>query len=187
VNWLDWVIALIVIASVFSGLRTGFARAAIGTVALLVGIVAGLWLYGSAGGWLRDYVSHKSVANLLGFCLVFFAVIGTGVAAGHLLAKLFKWVGLGWLDRLMGGALGLLRGTLFAMVLILALCAFSRQPPPAAVATSRFAPYIIDASSLMASVAPRELKDGFDESYRRVKKLWEEMWKKAGSLPVQEL
>jgi membrane protein required for colicin V production len=175
-----------VAASVFSGLRTGFARAAVGTVALLLASVAGLWLYGSAGGWLRDYVNHKSVANFVGFCLVFFAVIGVGVLVGHVLAKLFKWVGLGWLDRLMGGALGLLRGVLFAMVLILAMCSFSRQPPPASITASRFAPYIIDASSVMAAAAPRELKDGFDESYRRVKRLWEEMWKK-GKLQVQTL
>jgi membrane protein required for colicin V production len=187
VNWLDWVIALMVIASALSGLRTGFARAAVGTAALLLALVAGLWLYGSAGGWLRDYVSHKSVANFLGFCIVFFAVTGAGMLAAHLLAKLFKWVGLGWLDRLMGGALGLVRGVLFAMVLVLAMCGFSRNPPPASVAASRLAPYIIDASSLMASAAPRELKDGFDESYRRVKRLWEQMWKKTDKLRVQEI
>ena len=186
-NWLDWLIALIVFASVFSGLVYGFARAAIGTVALLLAVVGGLWLHGSAGGMLREYVSHKSVANFIGFCVVFFCILGLGVLVGNLLARLFKWVGLGWLDRLMGGALGLLRGTLFATVLILAFCAFSRQQPPPSVTASRLAPYIIDASSVMAAAAPRELKDGFNESYRKVKKLWQEMWKKTGTLPVHEL
>ena len=38
--------------------------------------------------------------------------------------------------------------------------------------------YVIDASSLMATVAPRELKQGFNESYAQVKKLWKDLLKK---------
>ena len=174
-------------ASLLAGLIRGFARTVVGMVAVLLGIVLGAWCYGVAGGWLRDYVSHRAIANFIGFAIVFVAVVGAGTLVGYLLAKLFKWVGLGWLDRLMGGSLGLLRGALLATVLVMALCAFSRNPPPASVAGSRLAPYLIDAGGGLVAIAPRELKDGFDESHRRVKKMWEQMWKKAQRLPVREL
>jgi membrane protein required for colicin V production len=187
VNWLDWLLAIIVAASVVAGVARGFARTVVGIVAVLLGIVLGAWCYGVAGGWLRDYVSHPAIANFIGFALVFFAVTAGGALLGFLLAKIFKWVGLGWLDRLMGGSLGLARGVLMGMVLVMALCGFSRQPPPRSVATSRVAPYLIDATSVLVAVAPRELKDGFEESHRRVKEMWRQMWKKAQRTPVREL
>jgi membrane protein required for colicin V production len=187
VNWLDWLLAVIISASLLAGLARGFARTVVGFVAVLVGIVLGSWCYGVAGGWLREYVSHRAIANFIGFAIVFIAVVGAGTLAGFLLAKLFKWVGLGWLDRLMGAALGLVRGALFATVLVMVLCAFTRTPPPSSVAASRLAPYLIDAGGVLVAIAPRELKDGFDESQRRVKKMWEQIWKKAQRLPVREL
>ena len=34
---------------------------------------------------------------------------------------LLKWVGLSWLDRLLGGVFGLVRGLVFAIAVVLAL------------------------------------------------------------------
>ena len=33
-----------------------------------------------------------------------------GAIVGRILAKFFKWAGLSWLDRLLGGAFGVVRG-----------------------------------------------------------------------------
>lgn len=171
-NWLDIILLIIIAASVVSGLKSGFARVAVGIGALLLAIVLGIWFYGSAGAIFQEYVSSRAVANILGFLLIFIGVILVGAAFGALLAKLFKWVGLGWLDRLLGGAFGLLRGVVISIVLIMALMAFSPKPPPASVVNSRLAPYVIDAASVLAAMAPKELKDGFWASYEQVKKIW---------------
>jgi membrane protein required for colicin V production len=187
VNWLDWLLAVIISASLLAGLVRGFARTVVGMIAVLLGVVLGAWCYGVAGGWLRDYVSHRTIANFIGFTIVFVSVVGAGTVLGFLLAKVFKWVGLGWLDRLMGASLGLLRGVLLATILVMVICAFSRTPPPASVAGSRMAPYLIDAGGVMVAIAPRELKEGFDESRRQVRKTWEQMWKKAPRPPIRKL
>lgn len=176
-NWLDFILLLITGASAVSGLFRGFARTLVGMVAAIAAVLAAIWFYGSAGSFLAAYVSHRVVANFLGFALVFALVLMGGSLFGWLLAKLFRWVGLGWLDRLLGAGVGLLRGALVATALVLLLCAFTRTPPPQSVVQSRFAPYLIEASNLISFAAPRELKDSFNKSYEKVKRVWRDMLK----------
>ena len=57
----------------------------------------------------------------------------------------------------------------------MALTAFSRNPPPIAVVESQIAPYVIGASEVLAGLAPRELRDGFNNSYEKVKKSWKDI------------
>ncbi len=187
-NWLDVVLALIIAASAVCGFRRGFARVAVGLAACVLGVMAGLWFHGTAGSFLMPYVSWRGLANFIGFLLVFAGVMALGGLVGWALAKLLKWAGLGWLDRLGGAALGLLRGLLIAIVLVMALVAFSKEPPPRAVVQSRIAPYVIEAARVVAAAAPRELKDAFQASYDKIKQVWAEALKKGlKNLPKQEL
>jgi membrane protein required for colicin V production len=174
VNWLDFVLLIVIGASVASGLARGFARIIVGMAAAVLAVLLAIWFYGPAGGFLAPYVSHVSVAHLLGFLIVFCGVLIAGALAAKLLAVMFKWVGLGWLDRLMGGALGAVRGLLFAIAIILMLMAFAKEPPPESVAESSIAPYVVEAAGVAAMLAPRELRDGFDRSYEKTRKLWEQ-------------
>jgi membrane protein required for colicin V production len=178
VNWLDILLAILIAGSFVTGFMEGFARMSVGFVATIAAILCGLWFYGPVGTFFLPYVSSRAVASFIGFVLVFLAVLALGALLGRLLAWLFKWVGLSWLDRLLGGAFGALRGLLFAVVLVMALMAFSSSPPPRSVVRSRIAPYVIEASRMMTTLAPRELKDGFHRSYEKVKQLWSEALEK---------
>jgi membrane protein required for colicin V production len=188
VNWLDVVLAIILVSSIVAGFRRGFARVGVGLAATLVGLILGTWFYGSAGAFLLPYVSYRGLANLIGFLLIFLGTLLAGSLAGWFLAKMLKWAGLGWLDRLMGAAFGLLRGVLIGIGLVMALLAFTAKPPPQSVVGSRLAPYMIDAARVLAYIAPRELRDGFQASYERVKKIWgDAMQKGIHELPRQDL
>lgn len=171
-NWLDIVLIVIIAWSVLAGLARGLARVVVGIGATILAIILAAWFYGSVGAIFQEYVSSRSVANIIGFLIIFIGVLVIGSLIGVMLAKLFKWVGLGWLDRLLGGAVGLLRGVVVAIVLIMVLMAFTPKPPPQSVVNSRLAPYVIDAASVLAGITPKELKDGFWESYEQVKKIW---------------
>ncbi|MDP2996152.1 MAG: CvpA family protein [Bryobacterales bacterium] len=185
-NWLDVVLAIIVGGSIVAGFMRGFARVGVGLVATIVGLILGIWFYGTAGSFLLPYVSHRGFANLAGFLLVFFGVLLVGSLVGWMLAKLLKWAGLGWLDRFGGAVFGLLRGLLIAIGLVMALVAFAPKPPPASVVESRLAPYVIDAARVLVAIAPRELRDGFHAGYERVKKIWSDaMQKGIRELPPQ--
>jgi len=177
VNWLDYLLLVIIGSSAISGLWRGFAQTMVGALAAVLAVLGAIWFYGSAGSLLADYVSHPTVANFLGFVIVFSIVMVIGAAVSRLLAKAFRWAGLGWLDRLLGGGVGVLRGALVATGLVLLLCAFTRNPPPQSVVNSRVAPYMIEVSNVVSYLAPRELKDGFQASYEKAKKIWREVLK----------
>jgi membrane protein required for colicin V production len=171
-NWLDFVIIILVGLSVAEGIAKGFARTGIGLAATVMGVVLGVWFYGTVGYYLLPYVSSKGIANFLGFIAIFTICVVLGALAGAGLAALLKSVGLSWMDRTLGGLLGVARGAISAIALILILIAFTPKPPPNSVANSHWAPYLVGAANVLAEFAPRELKDAFFESYDKVKEAW---------------
>jgi membrane protein required for colicin V production len=188
-NWLDIVIVILVLISLVSALRKGFSRELVGLVAAIVGLLCGLWFYASAGGFLRPYVSSPAIANFCGFFLIFCGILILGAIVGALLSKLLKVAGLSWFDRFLGAAFGLVRGLLLAIALVLAIVAFTPgDKPPRSVIRSRLAPYLIDASHVVATMAPRELRDGFKKHYDRVKSIWDDAIRKGvRNLPEAEV
>jgi membrane protein required for colicin V production len=185
VNWLDIVLILIVGFSVIGGIAAGFARVGIGVASAVLGVLLGIWFYGTAGSYLTPYVSSKAVADFLGFVIVFVLCLVAGGLIGKALGALFKWAGLSWFDRFLGGAVGLVRGLLAGVALVLALVAFSPKPPPRAVVDSHYAPYFIEAANVCTVLAPRELKDAFYSSYEKVKQIWGQVSKQR--LPEQHI
>ncbi|HSW48529.1 MAG TPA: CvpA family protein [Bryobacteraceae bacterium] len=177
-NWLDVLLIVIFAASLASGIAKGFAKLAVGLFSAVLGFLCALWFYGAAGSFLLPYVSHKGIANFLGFLAVFVLILIAGAVAGKLLSMLFKWAGLSWLDRLLGGVFGLLRGLVLAIALVLALLAFTPKPPPQSVVRSRIAPYVIDTARLCAHLAPREVREAAFESYQQVKDAWQQLVEK---------
>ena len=187
-NWLDIVLILIVALSVIEGVKKGFARVGIGFAAAILGVVFGIWFYGTAGYYLLPFVSSKGIANFIGFWVVFLICVLAGALLGKFLGALFKWVGLSWIDRLLGALFGILRGGVAAVALVLVLVAFSSKPPPKSVANSRYAPYLVGAANVCAELAPRELKDGFFASYDKLKQIWSKTVRKKGArLPETEI
>jgi uncharacterized membrane protein required for colicin V production len=78
----------------------------VGFIATLLGIFFGFWCYGLVASYFLDYVSSRAIANLIGFFVIFITISLLGAIVGRILGKFFKWVGLSWVDRLLGGAFG---------------------------------------------------------------------------------
>lgn len=179
-NWLDILLALILLLSLASSVRKGFSREIIGLVFSVVALFTGIWFYGSAGSFLLPYVSSPGIAKFCGFILVFFGVLLAGSLLSFAFSKVVKAAGLSWLDRLLGGAFGLVRGVIISVAILTAIMAFApgAKPgsPPDSIVSSRVAPYVIDAAHVLTAVAPKELKDEFATRYEQVKKIWQDAW-----------
>lgn len=186
-NLLDILLVIIVGASVVTGFIAGFARVGVGFIATLTGLIFGFWFYGIPAAWFHQHVSSLAASNLLGFFVVFLAFVFAGALVGKLLSKLFKWTGLSWLDRLMGGAFGLVRGSLVAVAFIAVLMAFTPSPPPHWMVDSQVLPYAIDASHMCAELAPSSIKEAFRQSMRDIRKVWDEQMKKRPHKPPPDL
>jgi membrane protein required for colicin V production len=178
VNLLDILLVIIVVASLVTGWLAGFARVGIGFLAAVSGVLFGFWFYGLPAEWVHRYVKSETFSNLFGFFVVFIGFIFVGALLGKLLSKLFKWTGLSWLDRLMGGAFGVVRGGFIGIAFVAVLLAFTPKPLPNWMVDSRVLPYAIEASNACAALAPNKLKTDFRESMRDIQKIWEDQLKK---------
>lgn len=173
-NLLDFLIFVIVAASVVAGFVAGFARAAIGFIAVMGGILLGFWFYGIPAGWIHHFVKSDTAANIFGFAIVFFAFQLAGGLLAKLLATLFKWTGLSFIDRILGAGFGLVRGALMAVAFVAVLLAFTpSDPPPTWMTGSLVLPYAIDASNICAALAPNGLKTAFRKTMKAVRDTWE--------------
>jgi membrane protein required for colicin V production len=178
VNLLDILLVIVIGASIVTGFMAGFARVGIGFLATICGLLFGFWFYGIPAEWLHRHFKSVALSNLMGFLVVFIACLFVGSLIGHILSKLFKWTGLSWLDRLLGGAFGFVRGALMAVAFVAVLLAFTPKPLPNWMVDSTILPYAINASDVCADLAPNAIKDAFRESMHDIRTLWEQQLKK---------
>jgi membrane protein required for colicin V production len=174
VSLLDLIAFAILGFSIGAGFMAGFARAGIGFLAGMLGIVFGFWFYGTPAAWVHQYIHSIWASNLLGFLLVYWAFLLAGALIGRLLSKVFKWTGLSWLDRFMGAIFGLVRGALITVAFIAVLLAFAPKPMPNWMVDSKLLPYAVDASNVIAALAPNPIKDAFRTSMREIREIWEQ-------------
>ena len=173
-NLLDLLLLAIVGGSIVLGFFSGFARAGIGFLSAIAGVLFGFWFYGIPAAWIHNYVHSTTFSNIAGFLVVFLACAAAGALLGKLLSKLFKWTGLSWLDRLMGAGFGFVRGAIAAVAFVSVLMAFTPKPVPKWMTGSYLLPYAIDASNVLAAIAPRALKDSARQTMAELRQAWED-------------
>lgn len=171
-NWLDISLIVVILWSAFSGLRAGLARVVVGLAATLVGLMAGFWCYRLIAVKLLPWMKSETMANVLGLLVILSACLILGAIVGTVLSKVFQWIGLSWFNHLLGGLAGVLRGALIVSALLDFFVAFSPSPTPAALEHSQVLPYVSQVSGLLVDLAPRELKDAFNQQLQNLRQLW---------------
>lgn len=129
-TWVDYVVLAVLGMSAVIGVWRGFVRevlALIGWVAAAV--LAALFSAQVAEIFPTDFATPL-VRQLLAALLIFVLVLVTAGLCGLFLAKLLRAVGLGALDRTLGGVFGLARGALIVLVavLLIGLTGLPRHP-----------------------------------------------------------
>jgi membrane protein required for colicin V production len=184
-NWVDWLLIGFLLISIISGFAEGFIRIAIGFGAMVLGFLFASWFHGLAGGWIEPYVGSKAAASFVGFVLIFLGMIMLGALIAWVVQRVFKVVGLTWLDRLVGGVFGVVRGVLVLAIAALLVSAFFPKRMPLAVSQSRFAPYVFGTSKVLSEITPYEIKNSFEQSYQDFTILFEGIRKKRSPAQYQ--
>ena len=152
----DWLIAALLLWSVISAFLRGAIRETVALAGFIVGLLLASWNYARLAPDLEPWLPATAFANAVAFLLILSAVTVAASLAGRLLRSGARAVGLGLLDRLAGAGIGLVRGLLAGIALIMAITAF--LPPQQAVARSRTAPYLLAAAHGVSFVVPQELE-----------------------------
>lgn len=172
ITWIDVALILIILWSVATGIRSGLARVVVGFVAAIAAFLAGFWFYRLIAIKLAPWIADATLANFVGFFLIFFGVLLLGSLIATVLSKLFEWVGLSWINRILGGAAGFFRGILLIAAVVDVLIAFAPSPTPEMLEHSLVVPYVSDVAGWLIDLAPRALKDSFDQQMENLKQYW---------------
>lgn len=116
-NWLDITIAVILLVSVLSGLKTGIIKSVLGLVGLVAGIVLAGQYYLPFSEQLT-FIPQQDIARIVAFAIIVIVVMIIASIIGAVLHKLAKAVMLGWINHLGGAAFGLIMGGIFIGALL---------------------------------------------------------------------
>lgn len=115
-NWLDFLIILLLLFAVWEGWRQGVVTQVLGLAALGLGILLA-WRHGGAiGSWMG---LEAVLARIVGFVIVLVVVIAGVVVLGRATRGLFRVVGLGLFDNLLGVIFSCLKMILFVGIFLL--------------------------------------------------------------------
>ncbi len=176
-NWLDWVLAAIVLVSVTTAIWKGFAAELISLAAVVVGIVVAVLDYERIAPWFEDLTRSHAIALGISFLLLFFGTLAAGALISAITRRLIQKAELQWFDRFLGGLFGLVRGVLVDSILLLILMAFAIKGE--AVQKSMLAPYVMSGSRAIALLMPREVKKDFQAGFDRLRLALTQTSKKA--------
>lgn len=125
-NIVDIILLICFVPALVQGLRKGF----ISQVIAIISIIAGVWVSArftaSASTWLAQYIEgSEQVLKVISFALIFIAVIAVLAILGRLLEGTVKLIMLGWLNRLLGMVLSLVKAGLIVGLVIMAFCSLN--------------------------------------------------------------
>lgn len=170
-NWIDWLLIVFLFISVVNGFQEGMVRIGLGFIALIAGFILASWFGGMAAGVVLPFLHSKAAAAIVGYFLVFCGVLILGAIVAAVIVRMLKIIGLSWMDRLLGGVFGIVRGFVIIAVVAMVVTALAPRWLPGAVNSSTLAPYVLRASRVMTALTPFDIRDGFDRAYLEFQKL----------------
>lgn len=117
-NWLDLVVLLAVVLPVFMGVRNGIVGTVFTIAGLIVGIFVARMFNNEIAGVLGNFIQNETVQNVGAFVLVIVVALVVAAVAARLVKTMLKFLFLGWIDNVAGGALGFVMGASLAVGVI---------------------------------------------------------------------
>ena len=118
-NWLDWVIIVVLAVSTLLSVWRGFAREAISLAAWVAAFVVANLFVDQMATLLATWISNITGRYVAAYAILFVGTLMLGSLLGMLARQLVKVTGLSVLDRLLGTVFGFARG-----VILILVCAF---------------------------------------------------------------
>ncbi|NDY42147.1 CvpA family protein [Dissulfurirhabdus thermomarina] len=156
-TWVDYVIAAMVAVMLVRSLLKGFSRSIASVLGLVLGFVAAVSWGPALGKVLSPWVENPGWRTVLAFVFILVTAVLAATAAGVLARNTLESLKLGWLDRALGAALGLVKGILLAAVFFAALSLVLPGDYPA-IRGSVLGPRIVRPLGLLKSLLFRDAR-----------------------------
>ena len=168
-NWVDITIFVICFFLFIVGYKRGLINQIFSIAALVGGVLCGFILFDIVGARLvqHNIIEGRSAADIIGFITV--AVVSYIIIqiVGSLITRLLGKLKLGWLDRLGGGAIGLIIGVIVSFFLISSMNLVLENDK--SLKESIFANKVIESYKYMKSIIPVNLQKQYENTKKVVK------------------
>ncbi len=164
-NWLDIILAGLVLLAVVIGLIKGFVRELVGLIVIVIGILVAARFYKPVAAFAGKFIKNPAAANFIGFLLLFLAILIVGGFLAGLIGKATKG-SLGFVNNLLGGVVGCVEGVLIAGAIVFAMLAFPVNK--SALMGSKLAPTVYKVTKTAVQLVPDELKDQIKTAYNEL-------------------
>jgi membrane protein required for colicin V production len=152
-NWLDIVIIIVLIVSVFSGLKNGIIKSVLSLAGLIIGVVLAGRYYLPLAEKL-SIIPHEGATKIIAFVIILGVVMTIFWIIGELLTKVISAIMLGWVNRLGGAILGVVLGGISCGAALAIWVKFMGMA--GAIADSAIAPVLINYFPVVLSLLPSE-------------------------------
>jgi membrane protein required for colicin V production len=152
----DWLLLAILLYSTIMAFVRGIILELFSLGGLIAGILLASWNYPRIALLLGRFITTPSTAQIIAFFLILIAVMVLCTLLGKALNRTAHAIGLGFFDRLLGAAFGLLRGCLFGVAILMAVAAF--LPQSQWLANSQLSPYFLAGAHAVSFVVPHDLR-----------------------------
>ncbi len=161
-NWLDFVIVIVVAGFVLSAYSAGLIREVMTLVATLLGIIIAGILYDNLAEDVLVFVDDKDAAQAVSFLVLFGSVYLIGQISAIVLKRGASLLMLGWADHLGGAAFGFLKGLVVIQVLLIVFAAYPALGLDGPVDDSLLGRYFVHDLSFVLRMLPGNFGDRID-------------------------
>lgn len=110
-NWLDFVLLVLLVGSIALGVKRGLIREVMGFVGLIIGVVLAINKVDAVTAWVLSHMKASPVVvSFVSFVLILAFFYITFRLLGMLFNKMASLSGLGKIDQIGGGFVGFIRG-----------------------------------------------------------------------------
>jgi membrane protein required for colicin V production len=181
-NGLDYaIVALIAVGALY-----GFSRGAMRMITSALSLIGGLYVaslyYAPVGNWaFRAFGVGQAAGQVVGYVAVFVAAFVAIEIAGNAAIRFLHLVHMGWIDRLVGGAVG---GALsaFALGLLVMLLTLLLPANAELLGKSRLAPGLLAYNDAVLAYIPARVKQDYQAKRAQLFNLWQR--EAASALPA---
>ncbi|MFL2720493.1 MAG: CvpA family protein [Gammaproteobacteria bacterium] len=120
-NFADWFIIIVLIASGLISFSRGFTKEFLSLFLWAAAFIAAISLEHLATPQINEIIGNKEASKIISYIFVFIVFIFVGGLVIKFISKLIKWSGASGFDKFLGVLFGLSRGLIFLFVIFLLL------------------------------------------------------------------
>ena len=170
-NGLDIIFLIIIGASVLYSVIRGLVREIFSLLSIILGFFGASCGYAVMSDWLRRWVENETLAQILGFAILFILIALAINLLGMALTRLVKKMDLSWADRLGGAAFGFLKAILLIAIILFMLTAFL-PPKSKLLSESKISPIALTIARQLSYLVPEKFRALYTAKEKELKKYW---------------